>query len=232
MEFQFFMGIDVQTRRRCPYSVLNNKSICVSSGWLDGESNDEISENLIKVLNELEHKALGTIAIGIDSPRVPLTYPREYYWNGAMNHWRSRNEGERGYGRHCEVILRSLNMANPQYTPTKAHCLPWMQLGFGLFSILENREGVFEVFPAASYSILKGQTNPKVTIDFANFGPGPKDMIDACVAAITVFEYLGGRGCEVGGGDGLGSIILPRPLPIENTHPVLRWPKINKKQAS
>jgi predicted nuclease with RNAse H fold len=213
MEFQYFMGIDVQTKRKCAYLVLNRKGICFSSGWLEGESNSEICKNLIKIIDDTS-----LIAIGIDAPRVPLPAAREFYFE---KHWRTRREGERGFGRHCEVILKSLKIANPQFTPTRGKCPSWMELGFALFCCLGDREGVFEVFPAASYSILKGRTNPKVTIDFANFSPGPKDMIDACVSAITVLEYLEGRGCEVGGGDGLGSIILPGPIPI---HPVLNWP--------
>lgn len=225
MKFQYFMGIDVQTRRKCSYMVLNSKNICVFSGWLEGDPKNAFCENLIQIIKDIENNGSGTIAIGIDSPRVPLAAPRQYFWNGIRNNWRNRRESDRGYGRHCEIILKSLNIANPQWTPTEGNCPNWMQIGFDLFSCLENSEGVFEVFPAASYSILKGQSNPNVTIDFANFGPGPKDMIDACVAAITVHEYLEGHGCEVGGGDGLGSIILPGPLPTENTHPVLQWPK-------
>ena len=217
MEFQYFMGIDVQTSRKCAYSVLNRKGICFSSGWLEGESNIEICKNLIKIIDEIS-----LIAIGIDAPRIPLSAPREFFW--SRNHWRPRKERERGFGRHCEVILKSLNIANPQFTPIRGKCPSWMELGFALFSCLGDREGVFEVFPTASYSILEGRNNPKVTIDFANFSSGPKDMIDACVSAITVLEYLEDRGCEVGGGDGLGSIILPGPIPIENAHPVLNWP--------
>ena len=224
MEFNFFMGIDVQISRKCPYMVLNNNCICVLSGWLEGESKNEICKNLIYLLNKFDSKGISNIAIGIDAPRLPLSAPRQYFWDRIGNHWRNRNERERGYGRHCEVILKSLNIANPQWTPIEGKCPTWMKLGFDLFSCLGNRKGVFEVFPAASYSILKGQSNPKVTIDFANFSPGPKDMIDACVSAITILEYVEGRGCEVGGGDGLGSIILPRPIPIESTHPLLKWP--------
>mgnify|MGYP005849327221 CR=1 FL=1 len=44
---------------------------------------------------------------------------------------------------------------------------------------------------------------------------GVKDMLDASVAAITVFEFVKGHGCEVGGGDGLGTILLPRKLIIQ-----------------
>jgi hypothetical protein len=224
LENQLFMGIDVQVRRDCPYLVLDNKASCIVSGWLEGESNEEICEALIIVINKIRNNGIGNIAIGIDSPRVPLISPRQYFWQG--NHWRNRREGERGYGRHCEVILKALNLANPQWTPIKNECPSWMKLGFDIFSCLENinKIKVFEVFPSASYAILKDRTNPKVTIDFSKFLPGPKDMIDACVSAVTVQEYIQDRGCEVGGGDGLGKVILPGPLGVEDTHPVLRWP--------
>jgi hypothetical protein len=203
---------------------LNIKGICVSSGWLEGKSIIEVCQRLIKIFNYLNKNGMGNIAVGIDGPRSPLIAPRQYCWDRKGKHWIKRHEDDRGYGRHCEFILKSLKIANPQYTPIKGKCPSWMELGFALFSCLENRDDVFEVFPAASYSILKGLTIPKVTIDFANFSQGPKDMIDACVSAITVLEYLEGRGSEVGGGDGLGSIILPGPLPIEKNLPILQWP--------
>ena len=157
MKFQYFMGIDVQTRRKCSYMVLNSKNICVFSGWLEGDPKNAFCENLIQIIKDIENNGSGTIAIGIDSPRVPLAAPRQYFWNGIRNNWRNRRESDRGYGRHCEIILKSLNIANPQWTPTEGNCPNWMQIGFDLFSCLENSEGVFEVFPAASYSILKGQ---------------------------------------------------------------------------
>ena len=34
-------------------------------------------------------------------------------------------------------------------------------------------------------------------------------MLDASVAAVTVYEFVNGRGCEVGGEDDLGTIVLP-----------------------
>ena len=37
-------------------------------------------------------------------------------------------------------------------------------------------------------------------------------MLDACIAAVTIREFLNGRGCEVGNADGLGSIVLPRDI--------------------
>ncbi len=49
-------------------------------------------------------------------------------------------------------------------------------------------------------------------------------MLDSWVAAATVKEFAEGRETEVGGGDGLGTIILPRPLPEPVIDEVLRWP--------
>ena len=54
--------------------------------------------------------------------------------------------------------------------------------------------------------------------------PGPKDMLDAWVAAATVREFVEGRGAEVGGGDGLGTIVLPRPIREPAIDEVMRWP--------
>jgi len=39
-----------------------------------------------------------------------------------------------------------------------------------------------------------------------------------------VGEFVEGRGTEVGGGDGLGDIILPRLLPEPIITEVMRWP--------
>ena len=47
-----------------------------------------------------------------------------------------------------------------------------------------------------------------------DFVSGVKDMLDASVAALTVYEFINGRGCEVGGDDGLGTIVLPRKISL------------------
>ena len=43
------------------------------------------------------------------------------------------------------------------------------------------------------------------------FTSGVKDMLDASVAAFTVFEFVNKRGCEVGSSN-LGTIVLPRKI--------------------
>ena len=49
-------------------------------------------------------------------------------------------------------------------------------------------------------------------------------MLDACIAALTVHQFMHGLGSQVGGGDGLGTIILPTPLPEMKSDHVLHWP--------
>ena len=99
---------------------------------------------------------------------------------------------------------------------------PWMRLGFELFTRLAGALRIHEVLPSASYRLLRDQSLP-VQVDLGAFAPGPKDMLDAYVCAATVLEFENGRGCSVGGGDGLGPIVLPRPLP-EPIEAVLHWP--------
>jgi predicted nuclease with RNAse H fold len=102
-----------------------------------------------------------------------------------------------------------------------------MELGFELFSALGKRPWVYEVFPAASYELFANDASVRVGVQLGDFARGPKDMLDAYIAAATVREFAQGRGASVGGGDGLGQIVLPRPLPNMIT-PVLPWPVASK----
>jgi hypothetical protein len=105
-----------------------------------------------------------------------------------------------------------------------------MQLGFALFAAIAKRAPVYEVFPSASYAVLERVAPLRIGVPLKDFAKGPKDMLDAYVAAATVREYIQGRGCAVGGGDGLGTIILPRSLP-KLIAEVCRWPEDSRKAA-
>ena len=161
------------------------------------------------------------VTIGIDAPRRLLTRRREWYWRGAA--WRKR-ETKKGWGRHCEVVIKARKLANPQWTPLTDAPPPWMQLGVKLFAALDHRGTVHEVFPSATYKQLNCLDRPVVCLAFRDFHvAGPKDMLDAIAAAVTVAEHAAGRGGVVGGGDGLGSIVLPRPIG-DCPQELLRWP--------
>lgn len=209
-----FIGIDVQSNRGCAFAVLDDSGRLVDSGWLDAPEAQSAP-----ILASRQTDAV----FGIDAPRQPLPSPRRWYWDGRHRIWRPRQRRDRGLGRHCEIVIRAHQLANPQWTPLKRDAPPWMRLGFALFAALATYP-VYEVFPSAAYAQLKGQREPVVSINFADFVFGPKDMLDAVIAAATVREFTAGRGCAVGGGDDLGEIVLPRPLgqPIPA---VLTWPE-------
>jgi len=99
-----------------------------------------------------------------------------------------------------------------------------MRKGFELYKQLGTFFTTFEVFPTASYTLLQGKKNVKLQIDFSACSPGPKDMIDAFVSSVTVREFIRGKGTEVGNGDNLGYIVLPRPLSNLLVAEVLNWP--------
>jgi len=209
-----FLGVDVQCARGCPYVVLDTDLKPFVSGWL------EAPEEISGIVDEAR-RCLGSVAVGIDAPRCALRAPRNHYWDGKK--WRGRRPSDIGYGRHCEVVIAALRIANPQWTPLENACPEWMQHGFRLFAALSGYDEVYEVFPTASYRLCAEDPGPMFLISLRGFARGVKDMLDAYVAAFTVREYLAGHGVAVGGGDGMGEIILPRKLP---THPsiLLEWP--------
>jgi len=217
-----YIGIDVQIKRGCPYYILNADLGYVESGWLKGDCHDEVCQQLDKRISWLLNKSNKNIAVGIDAPRMGLASPRTWYWRGGK--WRKRTGVEKGFGRHCEVVIKALGIANPQWTQMKDSSPPWMELGYRLYQTLQGLEHVHEVFPSASYAMLGGQEHDPIGLSFADFVHGPKDMLDACVGAYTVHAFHTGGGFEVGGGDGLGTIILPGSLPVIKSHPVIHWP--------
>ncbi len=215
---RFFMGIDVQLKRGCSYAVLNEHARMMDSGWVPGDPLKKA-----QLLYNIASQYSG-VGIGIDAPRMPLQRLRRYYWEKTKQAWREKRPSEKGWGRHCEVIVKALYVGNPQWTPLASRCPEWMNLGFRIYEALSENPHVYEVFPSASYRMLQADRSLKITLDFGEFFPGPKDMLDACIAAATVYEFLGGRGTEVGGGDGLGTIVLPRKPLLRPDHPVFEWP--------
>jgi hypothetical protein len=149
---------------------------------------------------------------------MPLAERRR--WSFVRGQWR-RDPGK--IGRHCEVAVKSLGLGNPQWTPLAAAAPPWMQLGYDLFAAAAAAGAVtHEVFPSATYRALAGAgAELQLGVPVGAVQRGPKDLLDAVAAAFTVHRLLSGEGGEVGGGDGLGTIVLPLPPP---DHPVLSWP--------
>jgi hypothetical protein len=233
---KIFLGIDVQLRRRCPFYAIAPDGALIDSGWLPAA---ELAPSALRTLAlRLADGDLRRIAIGIDAPRLPLPSPRRWSWNGARSEWTPAANAKtptRGAGRHCEVVVKALGLANPQWTPVAGPETPdWMQLGFDLFAAVADAPFLYEVFPSAAYTQLSAANPPghpaayptAITVNFAHFAPGPKDMLDAALGALVVRDFSHGLGDALGGGDGLGTIIVPRTIgPKESA--LHRWPDSN-----
>jgi len=219
-EMKAFIGIDIQESRGCCFAAIREDGSLLESGWFSDPGKE--AAQLVRRLKEAYD-----VSVGIDAPRKPLASPRKWYWD--RDKWRLRRPSERGYGRHCEIVVRAHGIANPQFTPLEGEAKPWMITGFRVFFALQDIVPAYEVFPTASYALLQGIKDVRVYIDFSGCSSGPKDMLDAFVAAATVREFVFGRGTEVGGGDDLGKIVLPRPLRAPVIKGVLSWPEDQQK---
>lgn len=202
---KLFAGIDVQISRGCCYYIINQNKKYVVSGWI----NENIPQTFKKLLLEVSNNQPETISIGIDAPRMPIRKLRTRYFDRKINSWIEKTK--QSVGRECEVIIKSYSIANSQWTKTLAESPEWMKLGYNIFSALKEFPYVYEVFPSASYKMLEKE-NLAYELCLNSFTGGVKDILDASVAAITVYEFVNGRGCEVGGDDGLGTIVLPRKI--------------------
>lgn len=204
-KIKYFAGIDVQINRGCCYYIVDQNKKYVVSGWIK----DKIPRSFQHLFKELTNNKEDIIAIGIDAPRMPIKKFRKRNYDKKSNSW--IDNSEKKFGRECEVIIKSYKIGNPQWTRTLYDSPEWMKLGYSIFKSLNKFPFVYEVFSSASYKMLEKE-NVKYELCLNNFTYGIKDMLDASVAAITVYEFINGRGCEVGGEDGLGKIVLPRKI--------------------
>jgi predicted nuclease with RNAse H fold len=207
------IGIDVQVKRHCPYAVLSSTGRVVDSGWI---SPLQLGREIQRLASQYQEAIFA-----IDAPRMALPSLRSWDWDRKQG-WRP---GQGKIGRHCEIVVKALSLANPQWTPLESDAPEWMRLGFQIFEALEEaHRQALEVFPSASYRMLNEAKDVRVDIPLSGFLDGPKDMLDAIVAAMTGHEFVAGRGQEVGGGDRLGTIVLPRRISPTNAD-VLNWPE-------
>ncbi len=204
-EIKYFAGIDIQIERGCCYYIIDENKNYVSSGWIK----ENIPQSFKKLFSEISDNNPNKIVIGIDAPRMPIDKLRKRIFDKKTNLWIEK--GDEKLGRECEVIIKSYNIANPQWTRTLKDSPDWMKLGYSIFKALKAFPFVYEVFPSASYRMLEKE-NVKYELCLNNFSGGVKDMLDASVGSITVYEFINGRGCEVGGEDGFGTIVLPKKL--------------------
>ena len=215
-------------RRGCPYYAMTTAGDHVESGWLATPAS--APDDLHRVIERLGATHSASVAVGIDAPRAPLDARRMWSWSGKSGTW-SPSPAAVGAGRHCEVVISAQRLANPQWTPMRDAAPEWMRLGFELFARLREWPHVYEVFPSAAYTQLARDSGATLTLSVTGLLPGPKDMLDAAIGALVVRDFLAGRGCAVGGGDGLGTIILPRSLDAPHAQ-LTRWPSSPESDAS
>lgn len=209
------IGLDVQLSRGLAYAVLDPTNRVTANGWMDATDPQEVIDSL--------HSRFRPRAIGIDAPRCPLPRLREHFWTGGQ--WRKRRASDRGFGRHCEVVVSACGLGRPQWTPTPSEAPEWMAYGFALFAACQSAGVVAEeVFPSAAYTQLANDDSARIDLPLSQFASGPKDMLDAATAGFALNEFLAGRGAAVGDGDGLGRILLPRPVEHPNYLAVSEWP--------
>lgn len=211
-----YIGIDVQTQRPPCFAVLSPDGELLDAGWAAEASAASVLERLQRWTEPGRE-----LVVGVDAPRSLV--PNGRAWAFRRGNWVHRQPTLTA-GRHCEVVLRTCGLANPQWTGPEPE--PWVQLGIELFQALGEVATVHEVFPSATYVQLAGTTEPALQLSFGEFAPGPKDMLDACMAALTVREYELGRGCSAGGGDGFGAIVLARPCTHRHFATVNVWPEL------
>lgn len=214
MTAPLYIGMDVQISRGVPFVIMKADGTIQDSGWFDADTASHQAKLLVKNLKP--HNCI----IGIDAPRMPLkTFRALKFQNGE---WKKSPKGL--IGRHCEIVVRTLKLANPQYTPTEQNAPEWMKLGFKLFeAVCQSGATVCETFPSASYTQLHQENiTDTIPIPVHQLKPGPKDMLDAAICAYTVRRFDLGKGCEVGGSDGMGTIVLPCKV---ESHPVLTYPQ-------
>ena len=144
-----FVGVDVSHSRGCAWAAINDASESIDAGWLQPGRNQEVCSSFLALTSVLSRT--DTITIGIDAPRQPIVSRRTQRW--SVN--RGWVTSAPMVGRHCEIVIANLRLANPQWTTLEADAKPWMRLGFDLFSCLGNRCRVLEVFPSASYRQLR-----------------------------------------------------------------------------
>lgn len=153
----YFIGIDVQTARGCPFAILDEAGTVVEDGWVEKAHPDRVVATLRKVL-ERQNPAQNALALAIDAPRVPLAAPREWYWQGKR--WRRCQAKDQGAGRHCEVVIAAHRLANPQWTPSRPPFPSWMELGFAMFRQLAPQFHLYEVIGNCETENKRTQTIP------------------------------------------------------------------------
>lgn len=169
----------------------------------------EVLEHALRMRQDQQEQ----VVIAIDAPRRYLNSRRQ---------WRLNRPGvwiaaDLPGGRHCEIVVRRLGLANPQWTPPASQPIPWITLGQQVFTAFEQSGfTAIECFPTASYTRLGQMDNQVINIPGRMFAHSrlAHDVLDACIAALTADFFVARSATELGGGDGYGTIVVPGILQL------------------
>jgi predicted nuclease with RNAse H fold len=180
-------------------------------------SAEEVRDHILYLRQNMQEK----VVVAIDAPRRYLVVRRRWRLNDA-GVWFA---ADLAWGRHCEVVVRRMGLANPQWTPPATQPLPWITLGQRVFTTCEAAGLVaIECFPTASYTRLGQMDGQELNIPGRMFAHSrlAHDILDASVAALTADLFVAGNATELGGGDGLGTIVVPGIIQV----PFPAWPNV------
>jgi hypothetical protein len=104
-----FVGIDISHTRGSAWAALGGDRARIGSGWVD--PSDSIARTAEQLATAFERLApLKACTVAIDAPRGPIQTRRKVRW--ISRHGWVRSEAPL-LGRHAEVVIRALNLANP-----------------------------------------------------------------------------------------------------------------------
>ena len=218
-----YLGIDPASAREHAWAALSDRGNWLGAG-LVAHDRSEVE----KLADEL--RGVDALVVGIDAPRCMRPSRSPVTWREGR--WRRLAPAAQGNGRHCEWVVNHL-LTQVQWTRVVGDpSIPvWMKNGVDLYEWLGPLSAeTYEVFPEATWKLaekigLDLEVNLPLTSICRVSKKSRLDVIDAVGSALTAREVHEGRGALVGGGDGLGCIALPRPLP--NTVPeLMTWPGV------
>jgi len=192
-----YIGIDTASFKRQQTIVVLDENFRVSVRLENPSEKDHIKDLAQDIYNEYGEDSI----IAIDAPR--------HFSKGPKN------------GRECERKLRRRYFpeVNPQWAPTAENfekkALPWhewLKVGFYFFEAFgNNKSNVIEVFPAASYVLLK-KSDISIQLPVCRIDKRYReDILDATIAAITGYYYnKGNEHHESVGNDEEGQIVIPK----------------------
>lgn len=215
MDRGLYIGLDPGKARRCAFSVVDHLGNFLDAGFFDGA----IPHSLTRRMTEGIHSGM-LVAVGIDGARHLLSQPRQWDWDERETGWKKLPSGTEA-GRHAEIVLRAYGFRDCRWTGPATSASDRHLYTLSLYATCQALRGV-EVHETCAQASAQAFDSPGDRLGLPENLEA--NLADATLAAGSAREFRQGRGLQVGGGDGLGAITLPRPLALAIPG-VLEWPE-------